>query len=295
MHIHAHNILAEMAEMAKLSDELGVEEPKGAEFSTIRAALSSSAKFNLGVMTPAEFSPLVTTGGLYLEEGLLPLPYPKTYFEFTETGEYGERWWGVLIHPDQEYPDGYALRVFGGGLSLLPRPYRLVIFRKDGRYHLSEYLTTQPTDAAPTCPPGAYIDYQQPIKMVQKKEKLCALIALQSGIALLSSPAVTTKIIPTPKRLNKRRLKKGKLPLFSYHVLRISGRSVSGGLIAPGNKRASPRRHWRRGHVRVYRRGETSEAKTIIPPALIGHRGFVGKDYDLSRAAASQLSPSKEP
>jgi len=290
MVIHVHNILSEMLKI--------MAGPLAKELLEIKDALSLSAKFNLGMVSETEFSPLVDTGFEYLREGLLPLPYPKTYFEFTEkfVEGYGERWWGVLIHPDAVFLGSYAVRVFGGrsekgptnieGVfldpALCPRPYRLVLsICKEGHYHFSEF------QAVTASPP--HLDWSQ------EAEKTVAELALCSGLALLSSPAVTTEVIPAPGRLNKRRLKKGKLPLFSYHVLRISGRSVSGGLIAPGNKRASPRRHWRRGHVRVYRRGETSEAKTIIPPALIGHRGFVGKDYDLSRAAASQLSPSKEP
>lgn len=78
-------------------------------------------------------------------------------------------------------------------------------------------------------------------------------------LLLLNCKNIATKIVPAPDKLNKKRIKQGKQPLFSYHTL----------VIKPGGKRQEsiPRHLWenrihlQRGHFKTY---------TIEKP-LFGH------------------------
>ena len=79
---------------------------------------------------------------------------------------------------------------------------------------------------------------------------------------------------PSPK-LQKKRLKRGKQPLFSYYTLELNGRGESGPSL--GGRHASPRVHLRRGHPREYAPGKW----TWVQPCVVGNKGngMVRKDY----------------
>lgn len=79
-------------------------------------------------------------------------------------------------------------------------------------------------------------------------------------------------------RLQKRREKDGKKPLFSYWTLRLSGESSGDG--SGIGSHGSPRLHFRRGHIREYKAG----FYTWVQACLVGNGdlGYVHKDYDVS-------------
>ena len=87
--------------------------------------------------------------------------------------------------------------------------------------------------------------------------------------------------------LNAHRIKKGKVPLFSHHVVTIDPKRIvyehGDGTDANGIKRASPRLHWRRGHVRTLSSGK----KVGVPPCIIGAKAggdgpVIDKTYRVS-------------
>lgn len=83
------------------------------------------------------------------------------------------------------------------------------------------------------------------------------------------------------EKINKKRIKSGKLPFFEYKTLHIKTNqtvsSGSGGIIADRN---SPRVHLRRGHIRMLPSGET----TWVQSCVVGSsdKGFIKKDYKIS-------------
>lgn len=107
-----------------------------------------------------------------------------------------------------------------------------------------------------------------------------------NAIGLMGARGVMTPITAAPKFLNAKRKKKGKPPLFEYRtiVVDLADTKIPGAKI--GSDRASPRMHWRRGHVRTLKNG----VKTMVRPCLVGDKasGFIKKDYvvDISRGLA---------
>ena len=79
-------------------------------------------------------------------------------------------------------------------------------------------------------------------------------------------------------KLNKARAKKGHLPLYDYHVLAIkTEHQTSRTDNTLGGNHASPRFHWRRGHIRKLPSGKN----TWVRSCAVGQTdmGIIEKDY----------------
>lgn len=98
----------------------------------------------------------------------------------------------------------------------------------------------------------------------------CALLALDSQVA-------ERKLVRVSAALNAKRLKKGRLPFYDFHVLDISPRAKADRYFG-GGTHASPRMHFRRGHWRRF-----NGHKTWISACLVGDPdlGFLNKHYAL--------------
>ena len=81
-------------------------------------------------------------------------------------------------------------------------------------------------------------------------------------------------------KLQRARTKRGKLPLFSYWTLELTGRSDSSE--SQGGNHSSPRVHLRRGHPRQYAEGRW----TWVTHSIVGNKasGIVHKDYSYRSA-----------
>jgi len=97
------------------------------------------------------------------------------------------------------------------------------------------------------------------------------LIMLDAGVA-------TTEIIRAPEKLNRKREKVGRVPLYDYHVIKINRISPqpSPSEEPSGQHHRSPRQHYRRGHWR-----HLPNYKIWIRWQVVGNRdrGFVDKHY----------------
>lgn len=105
------------------------------------------------------------------------------------------------------------------------------------------------------------------------------VIAAVQACATLNCENVDITSIHPPKDLNARRLKKGKAPLFSYHILECStdNSCIRRDL---GGTHASPRAHIRRGHIRRL----SDIRSTWVRHAIISSSssGVVSKDYRIA-------------
>lgn len=93
----------------------------------------------------------------------------------------------------------------------------------------------------------------------------------------LEAQAATHELQRAPAKLNRIREEEGKVPLYSYHVVKLSERHRASAKRF-GGVHKSPRLHFRRGHWRHF---ETH--KTWIKWMLVGNPelGFVDKEYRL--------------
>jgi len=106
------------------------------------------------------------------------------------------------------------------------------------------------------------------------------LTVLFEFLTILNCNNVSTKLHHPPAALQKKRIKKKKKPFYSFHILKINNNDASTTSTRKGNTsgtHASPRIHFRRGHIRRLPTGET----TWVTSCLVGDKkkGFVNKEY----------------
>lgn len=79
------------------------------------------------------------------------------------------------------------------------------------------------------------------------------------------------------KMTNRRRIEKGKIPFFTYRTLHVTGDAAPRGDDEAQGTHASPRLHFRRGHIRKMADGR----RIWVRSCLVGDksRGFSGHDY----------------
>lgn len=104
------------------------------------------------------------------------------------------------------------------------------------------------------------------------------LTALTSLLALLAVDNVKREPVKAPVFVNRKRAKKGRLPLFDYHVLRVDGERWDGEL--RGGVSSGFRSHLRRGHIRRLQDGR----RVFVRAAFVHGKvdGFVSKDYEVA-------------
>ena len=107
--------------------------------------------------------------------------------------------------------------------------------------------------------------------------------AIMVFLSILNCKNVKTEEVKPDAALQKARAKRGKMPLFSYHVLTLRSDTPEKG-DSKGGTHASPRLHIRRGHIRRFDDG----THTWVSPCTVGDKklGMVHKDYKYQAATA---------
>lgn len=111
-------------------------------------------------------------------------------------------------------------------------------------------------------------------------------VAIVQLFASLNCENVNTETISPPDKLQKKRAKNGKKPLYEYKVLQVGVPKYKQeqGVPGPGvDSRSSPRVHLRRGHIR-----RTPNGKAVwVQPHVVGDKrqGVVHKDYQVNSNA----------
>lgn len=172
------------------------------------------------------------------------LPYPNCAFEFMVSGR------PVIVFADER-----------NGPTGRPNMTALVQFGKD-------WLSVNAAQ-------GSQIDCA-----VKGSEVICFLDQQVQAICIaLSAQVAETEQIRAPEALNKKRLSKGRAPLYDHHVVNLAKRHRSSPSPFPSEQsRSSPRLHFRRGHWRHYDSHRTWVEWTLVgDPSL----GFIDKDYTI--------------
>lgn len=225
---------------------------------------------------------LIDTFVDYSRHDLFSLPFPEVYFEGKRHSSSGTRFLFCCIAADTradlrpwrvkpKTTNGIVVRAF---------------FAETGRGDwvdsgVSRVL--EPKDE----PALACVEIDDPLGVFGSIEPMRHLMIkttqlLFCGTVALSATAVKCELVQQPARLNKARARAGKSPISDHRVVIIGGVSASGRIVGPGLTRASPRMHWRRGHVRIL----APDRKIKIPPCLVGDRarGFTTHDYSVRAA-----------
>jgi len=108
-----------------------------------------------------------------------------------------------------------------------------------------------------------------------------SILNIIKAIEVLSLSNVYTVENQPPKHINAKRKKKGKIPFFSYHTLHIGNPRKKGSNEEMKGSHASPRLHFRRGHIRTLSDGR----RLWINACLVGDKtkGIVTKDYKVKQ------------
>ena len=247
--------------------------------------LRKSAKFDLGRFGTEDhdtFNALTATGYDIISNGLYAPPYPLTYVELVIDGGKSSRYEGVLsatskwfssipgLPPEvvetlHDNPEKIRHFIIRGGYEDDVNCYGIGLYyfeiSKEGVFTGGTIDGTPPT-------PEVFNDDAAMVKVV---------LALLSG--LLTTRRAEVVYHPVAEKLNRARLKRGVEPTYAHHTIKIGGVSTTGRVLGIGATHASPRKHWRRGHVRVLHRDTSKEKKTLIPACLINGRGFISKEY----------------
>jgi hypothetical protein len=111
-----------------------------------------------------------------------------------------------------------------------------------------------------------------------------ALYLVQMGVAMLSCKGVVTDRIDVPPAVNAKRRRMGRPELFSHTLIKVHAtvRACSEVVGADGRTHASPRPHFRRGHIRHL----SEDKKVLVKPCFIratgALRGSVLPTYEVS-------------
>jgi hypothetical protein len=292
-----------------IHDVYGVVEKrdKSKRRSHLGNVVALSGKFDLGKHTVEDFAVLAQTGLGQLQANLVAMPYPYTYAEIELTGDsliggWSKGKYAVIIRKaDKAMPE---IRAFMATIekSLLTQR-QLEVMGSDKEYDFiidKEYstkwyinvvkfngkvvessdfmvtiLTSQKGIAYNAIADPHVILFPKPKKSKEEQESVGqSFLYMMGAIQAIVNSGEKIAILP-PEKLNKKRKKNGKTPLYEHNIVTFGGISSSGNIVGADMKRASPRQHWRRGHIRTLPSGE----KIAIQAMLINGRGFISKEY----------------
>jgi len=300
--IRAHKLIDYMNQVGERVPLNNRYAPIHTEIATFMSkSIEKAGKFQLGTFGGEDLNVLTNTGTEQLVEGILSVPYPYTYYEVTIDPDDGDRInLSVVIVPMEDYltyPAGSGeeadliLKLVGESHELsLDLTHLLVYFHvvplglmMDPMFVIFGLLnnTVELRCIANPFTPDAELESANNDASYCEGLMRQASNLLSLSQALLTANGVEVVIEKAPERLNKQRVKSGRVPLFGHHIVKIGGVSSCGNIIGKGMERASPRKHWRRGHVRTCHRGEVNEFKIPIPASLINGRGFISKEYEV--------------
>lgn len=202
--------------------------------------------------------------------GVLRPPYPVCILEYLTSDKHGSMKVIVIIETegDTVYVDMMSAASSGGIWTPPAMTAESVIgsptYTVKSRMH--RYLNSKQLD----WPEGR--NFMDDAKLMLES---MALRPTYEFLYALDHYRVGIEDIAPPDRLNRKRLKRGRLPLFTYKVLTIGKKKRKSQHL--GGTHASPRSHLRRGYYRTSPKG----VRHWVQPCMVKGEtdGFVHKDY----------------
>jgi hypothetical protein len=256
---------------------------------SISKVLDAANKFDLGNINSKNLETLIDTGRECAAGGLLALPFEITYAEGSFEYGSGELRSGTVFAPASKY---LGVAEFESRPELIGGTAALNFSRISGCDNIQDSWKS-PTLITVFSRGFTDIFCVPAVKNLVEKYEIsddqCQRTAdinttlLYALHSLINARGIEIQTEPAPAKLNRSRAKKNKLPLYEHHVLKIGGFSKSGRVLGVGASHASPRSHWRRGHIRTIHQGTPKEKRIAIPACLITGPGFISKEYEVLR------------
>jgi hypothetical protein len=267
------------------------EVPLNQESHIIKASelLNDAVKFDLGELSQQNSRALFYTGIEYAKEGLLKLPFEPTYAEVTFVNDTINKRSGTVFAPTSMLFDEAVFEkhpeFVGGTAALSFSRINKTIKSNDfwGIHALIAVISPDCKEVYSVPMAKGLPEYAVLTETQRHDEAYCSITKLCIMHSLINARGVELQTEPAPTKLNRKRFQRNKPPLYEYHILKIGGYSSGGRVLGFGASHASPRAHWRRGHIRTIHEGTPKQKKIPIPATLINGPGFVSKDYEISR------------
>lgn len=231
--------------------------------------LASAHKFEAEFAGLLDDDALDETATELWRAGVLKPPFDDCYFEISgpPSSPYRE---GVLVRRQESGRVEGEFFVYRGETWIDP-----------GFTWFTDYGAMPSEGALPHAPPSAFGDWDS---IFFNEALVFSIKHVIDLCCVMGTKHAALEHVPAPERLNAQRADKGRPPLFEYRILTIDMASAER---AEGEgTHASPRLHWRRGHVRSLEDGR----KIAIKPCLVGvaDRGVISKDYRVAAPAGKK-------
>jgi len=233
----------------------------------VRAMLSSAKTAASFIFPPVDFDNLAKFGDDLAENNLFRLPFSDCFFQFEAAGEPEKQCFMFLcqcLREDRpEWCGAWPDDVSGKILALLMHEdesgalifYGSMVF---GMLYGSREWTFQPHMCLPDDP--------------SEREAARFMLWLMSGaVGLLASRGVQKTEVKPRESVNKKRIARGQTPFPAYTIIKLNQEFQK----TSQNGHASPRPHWRRGHIR--RIGEDGRITMVRPHPVMAEAGAPNK------------------
>lgn len=238
-----------------------------------RRYIMAAEKFDVSDLVPVFDTALMLTALDAFENDMLPMPYSICFFNMDKTP------FGNLDKVVQGYGT-YCMVAEDRGDHIFVFKYLCFENRwQSFRFHV-DILKTKDRNAmfrmvpAKWLPSGVTPSDGEKAGAVEAGQKVLQILAC------METSHVSRQTVLPPPRLNKAREARRVSPIYSHTIVTINMASVEGGG-GESTGHASPRLHWRRGHIRTLPSGQ----KTKVRPCLVGNPilGMTTHEYKLEK------------
>lgn len=221
------------------------------EMSKLRAGLSMAHGFDMSAVQPTFCDALVRTAGEAFHEDMLPLPFDVVIFNFGACGGRGRVICDFVIKNSNGFTVNEILKIDDNWLIM---PWVAYI-------HFGSNLDTGAAQFHPLEFASSHkiADFNREQATQSTQRVLQALVCMETKHVRITDESASEK-------LNKVRERRGACPISGHKIVTIDTSSAIVEISDRGGTHASPRLHWRRGHVRHL----TGGTKTKVKPCLVG-------------------------
>jgi hypothetical protein len=251
--------------------------------------LDVATKFDIGEIRLENSQALIDTARECADEGLFGLPFEVTYVEATIVDGPSEMRFGIVFAPVSTCFDDADFEKhpeFLGGTVALNFSRIDEIGTTKGTWGIHTLAAIINSEFTKTW--HAFVSNELADNAALTVDQSEDLASISTAIlyimhSLISAKGVEFHTESPPAKLNRKRVQNCRPPLYEHHVLKTGGYASSGRVLGVGATHASPRSHWRRGHIRTIHPGTPKQKRIAIPASLINGPGFVSKEYEVSR------------